>query len=327
MDSGYVEASANPLPGPDRESALVTTDEDTGPVPFGRLRGWWPIVAGLLTVAMVAGLAYRLFGSGLSGLWRVVPESPLFYATFVLLYLSPAIFDFLIFRLLWGIPAEGFVALLKKRIANDALVGYSGDAYFYSWARQRSRIVSAPFGAVKDSSILSAIAGNLFTLATVVVALPIGWHLLSPDQRRGLLLSAVVILAFSLPWLVFSKQVFSLPRRSLWEVFGIHGLRLVVGSLLTAVAWHFAMPAVPLGAWLILSAVRLLVSRLPLVPNKDLLFANLAILMTGHNNAMGGMLAFMAALALVGHAVVMGVLGMGHVGSRLAKAPRGRGGA
>ena len=54
----------------------------------------------------------------------------------------------------WGIPLSGFVALLKKRIANDVVLGYSGEAYFYAWARQNAKMVAAPFGAVKDVSVL-----------------------------------------------------------------------------------------------------------------------------------------------------------------------------
>ena len=41
------------------------------------------------------------------------------------------------------------------------------------------------------------------------------------------------------------------------------------------------MPSVAIGMWLFLSAGRMLVSRLPLLPNKDLLFANFAILLIG----------------------------------------------
>src|SRR5690242_782946 len=160
-----------------------------GAVPqIGTIRSRWPMVlGGLLTVAMVAGIGHELLASGLGGLSRMVPESPLFYLAFALLYLSPPTFDYVIFRRLWAIPVDGLIALLKKRIANDAVFGYSGDAYFYAWARQRTQMVSAPFGAVKDSSILSAMAGNAITLLMVVIAFPVGWPLLDPAQRHTVL--------------------------------------------------------------------------------------------------------------------------------------------
>jgi hypothetical protein len=94
---------------------------------------------------MVAGLAYELLGKGLAGLTAAVPASPLFYVSFALFYMALPVGDYLIFRRLWGIPLTGLVALTKKRIANDVLVNYSGEAYFYSWVRERARFVAAPF--------------------------------------------------------------------------------------------------------------------------------------------------------------------------------------
>lgn len=280
-------------------------------MPIERIRSRWPvIVAGAMTVLMVAGLARELLDNGLEALWRHVPASPAFYLAFALLYMSAPTFDWLIFRRLWGLPAAGLVALLKKRIANEVVVGYSGDAYFYVWARARMKMVAAPFGAVKDVTILSAVAGNLITLAMVVVSLPIARGLMSPDMFKMVAGSAAVTLAISLPFLIFSRRVFSLPRRTLWWIFAMHCLRLAFGSLMIAVAWAFAMPDVTLGMWLFLAAARLLVSRLPLVPNKDLLFANFAILLIGQGAALSDLMAFTAALTLAVHVALTGVFAL-----------------
>lgn len=279
--------------------------------PLTSLRSRWPTVIGaVLTVLMVVGLARQLFASGLGGLTRMAPASALFYLFFALLYLSPPTGDFLIFRRLWRIPAAGLVALLKKRIANEVVFGYSGEAYFYAWARARASLVAAPFGAVKDVSILSAIAGNVITLLLLAAALPLGRGLLTHEQFRTGLWSTALLLLISAPFLLFSRRVFSLPRRSLWEVFGIHCARLVTGSTLIALAWHFALPGVPLGVWLFLAAGRLLVSRLPLVPNKDLLFASFAIILIGGDRPLTDLVAFTAALTLVTHVALLIAFGV-----------------
>ena len=119
------------------------------PLPSGRRR--WPAIFGtLLTIAMIVGLGRQLLGAGLAGLGRSVPADPRFYLYFALLYMSLPIGDFAIFRRLWGIPlGGGLAALIKKRIANEVVLGYSGEAYFYAWARARATMVAAPFGAVK----------------------------------------------------------------------------------------------------------------------------------------------------------------------------------
>lgn len=272
-------------------------------------RRWPALLGGLLTVAMIAGLARQLFGAGLAGLESAVPESPLFYLLFAALYMSPPAFDYVIFRRLWLIPAAGFAALIRKRIANEVVLSYSGEAYFYAWARARTRMVAAPFAAVKDVSILSAIAGNAMTLAMVAAALPLGVRLLSPAQIQGVLGSGAVVIAMSLPFLIFSRRVFSLERKTLWWVFGVHCVRLACGSLLIALAWAAALPAVPFAMWLFLAAGRMLVSRLPLVPNKDLVFANAAILLIGPHHPLADLIAFTAALTLVTHVALIALFG------------------
>ena len=148
-------------------------------------------------------------------------------------------------------------------------------------------------------------AGNAITLVMLVAALPLGRDLLAPDQFRTGLWSTALLVALSAPFLIFSRRVFSLPRRRLWEVFGFHCGRVVASSTFTALAWHFALPSVSVGMWLFLAAGRLLVSRLPFVPNKELLFFTFATLLIGEQDALIRLLAFFAALTLVANGVLI----------------------
>lgn len=275
--------------------------------PVEKIKRRWPmILGGALTLLMILSLGRELFGSGLAGLARNLPTNPLFYLAFMVYYLGPPTFDYLIFRRLWRIPLDGLAALHKKRIANEVLIGYSGEAYFYAWARQRTQMVAAPFGAVKDVMILSAIAGNAVTLAVMAVALPLCIDLLSPTYQNYAWGSVAVIILMSLPFLIFSKRVFSLPRRDLAWVFGIHVLRIMVGSIVIAFAWHLAMPSVPIGFWLLMSAGRLLVWRLPLIPSKELAFSAIAGVLIGQGTALSELMALIAGLALFCHIALIG---------------------
>lgn len=285
--------------------------------PIRQIKRRWPMVlAGLLTVLMIVGLGRELFGDGLAALSRSVPQNPLYYIAFALFYLGPPSFDWLIFRRLWQLPLAGLSALFKKRVANEVIVGYSGEAYFYAWARARVNMVASPFGAVKDVTILSAMAGNAITLAMLAVALPIAKDLFTPVMFETVAWSAVAVIATSLPFLIFSRRVFSLAIPTLWWVFGMHCLRLCFGSVMIALAWHFAMPDVSIAMWLFLAAGRLLVSRLPLVPNKDLLFANFAIVLIGQGEALSELIAFTAALTLLAHAGFVAGVGVAALARR-----------
>jgi hypothetical protein len=270
--------------------------------PLRTARSRWPaILGGGLTVLMVGGLTHALLGKGVAGLSQAMPTDPRFWLCFAAFYLALPIGDFIIFRRLWGIPAAGLVALIKKRIANDLLVSYTGEVYFYSWARARAKFVAAPFGAIKDVSILSAMAGNTLTLLMLAIALPLSTDLLTPEQWRTVLWSTVLLMALSLPFLIFSRRVFSLARRQLWEVFGLHCARVVASSTFTALAWHFALPAVSAGMWLFLAAARLLVSRLPLLSStqKEVAFFTFAALLIGQHDAINQLIAIFAGLTIV----------------------------
>ena len=295
-----------PTTGPGASATLPAPVDIPGLEPLKTIRSRWPtIIGGLLTIAMLVGLGRELFGSGLAGLNRTIPRNPLFYASFAGLYFTLPLFDYLIFRRLWGIPWSGFAALIKKRIANEVVVGYSGEAYFYAWARARTHLVAAPFGAVKDVSILSAMAGNAITLLMIVVALPVGYRLIPPDMVRYVYGSLAVIFGTTLPFLLFSRRVFSLRRGQLWWVFGMHIVRSLLSSAFLALAWHFALPNVSIALWLFLSAGRALFSRLPLLPNKDLLFANFAILFIGQDQSLSELIAFTAAAVLLIHVILI----------------------
>lgn len=288
------------------EAPLASTPDLAGLEPVEKIKRRWPmLLGGALTLLMIGALAHELFDSGLAGLSRRLPGNPFFYIALVLYYLGPPTFDFVIFRRLWNIPLAGMAALHKKRISNEVLIGYSGEAYFYAWARQRTQMVAAPFGAVKDVTILSAIAGNAVTLAMIVLAAPFGMGLLTGVQQYWVWGSIAIIIGTSLPFMIFSRRVFSLPRATLWWIFGVHCTRILTGSALIAIAWHFALPEVSIGFWLLMAAGRLLVWRLPLVPNKEVAFATIAGVVIGQGQALPELMALIAALTLLAHVALI----------------------
>jgi hypothetical protein len=54
----------------------------------------------------------------------------------------------------------------------------------------------------------------------------------------------------------------------------------------------------------LLAAVRLLLSRLPLLPNKDLVFAGVAVVMIGRAAGIDALMTMMASLILATHLIV-----------------------
>ena len=64
------------------------------------------------------------------------------------------------------------------------------------------------------------------------------------------------------------------------------------------------LPSYGVVSWFMLATLRMLVSRLPLVPNKDLVFAGLAMFTLGNEPQVSSLLAMMAGLILVAHIAV-----------------------
>lgn len=273
---------------------------------FPPRRRWADWAARGIALALLVAIIFQLEDAGTALIYAVLPDGPLFWLCLAASYLALPAADWAIFRRLWRLPVSGFPVILRKRIVNELLLSYGGEVYFYLWARRRAALTAAPFGAIKDVNILSALAANILTLALVAAALPFAHTLPGLHGLAGLLSAGAVVLT-SLLLLLLGRRVFTLDRADLAWVFQVHGLRLIATHLLLAVAWSIALPAVPLGLWIVLTALRLLVSRLPFLPGKDLLFAAAAAFLVGQESAVAALMAVTAAIMLAAH-VLLGVL-------------------
>jgi hypothetical protein len=264
-------------------------------------RGWTWWVGTAISVAVLVAALLQLAQLDLARVAAVVPSSPLFWLVFAVSYFAGVVGDFVIFRRLWRIPLDGFFALLRKLIGNELITGYVGDLYFYTWARQRTAMTSAPFGAIKDVAILSAMAANIVTLVLMVLSYPLLGQLKLGLDSTAFFGSVALMLVISSGVLLFRKKLFSLARRDLWFVTGVQTARVIATLVLTGLCWHLALPAESVELWVLLSAMRMLLSRLPFLPNKDVVFAALAVFMIGQDAQVGALMAMMASLLLVTH--------------------------
>ena len=264
-------------------------------------RGWTWWVGTIITLAVLVAAMLQLAQLDLARVAAIVPSSPAFWLVFALSYFAGPLGDYAIFRRLWQIPIAGFFALLRKLIGNELITGYVGDLYFYTWARQRTGMTSAPFGAVKDVAILSAMAANAVTLVLMVLAYPLLDTLHLGIDTTAFFASVALMLVISSGVLFFRKKLFSLPARDLWVVTFVQTARVIATLVLTGLCWHLALPAESVELWVLLSAMRMLLSRLPFLPNKDVVFAALAVFMIGQDAEVGALMAMMASLLLATH--------------------------
>ncbi len=272
-----------------------------------RIRGF-AILPMIFTALIAAAVVLELRGMDVWRVMGLVPRSPAFWIVFACFYLTGPVCEWAIYRRLWQIPAEGFVALLRKLVCNELLLGYLGEAYFYTWARRKSAMTDAPFAAIKDVSILSAMAGNGVTLALLAIVWPIVRSTPLGLQNGPIVMSLAVVLATSIAAMAFRRRIFSLDRSDLGFILRMHLTRIAVSTGLTAWLWHMALPDVAITWWLFLVCLRLLISRLPFMPNKDVVFAAVAVFALGHETDIAALMTMMASAILLAHLAVGAVV-------------------
>lgn len=282
---------------------------DPNPLATGN-REWLPLLGPVVSFLILVAVAWQFRSLDLKGIVALIPLSPFFWLAFLAYYLAGPLSEWIIFRRLWRLPVEGIGALLRKLVSNEILLGYLGEVYFYAWARKNAHVTTAPFGAIKDVTILSALTGNVVTLVMVVLAAPLFGSLHLGMDSKAFVGSTVFVLLLSAIMLFLRKRLFTLPRRELRFVAAAHLVRIGAMTVLAAVMWHLLLPSVAVTWWLVLGTVRQLVSRLPFLPNKDVIFAGIATFLVGSDTEIVSAMALMATLLLGAHLVVGAVLGI-----------------
>jgi len=107
-------------------------------------RSWQRWLFAAFSLLLLAVIVHQLGRLDAHQLIDSIPASPGFWLAFTAYYLALPASEWLIYRRLWGLPVEGFRALLRKLVSNEVLLGYSGEASFYAWARRHSALTSAP---------------------------------------------------------------------------------------------------------------------------------------------------------------------------------------
>ena len=259
--------------------------------------------APVLSVAVLVGALWQFHAISWRAMLAMMPHRPIFWIAFVLAHLAPIAADWLIYRRLWNIPASGMLPLARKMIGNNLLFGYAGEAYLYAWAKGRG-VCGAAFGAVKDVAIVSAAVGNAITIAVTLIALPF-MGAFGPALPLWILIPSLAMIAVPpVPAVLLRRKLFGRPSVDLGYIASVHGCRATVSILMTGLLWQLALPGVALLTWVVLSALKLLVSRLPLISQKDVVFAGVSVVLLGKGTDAAALIALMATLSIAADVMI-----------------------
>lgn len=237
----------------------------------------------VLTLGIVAYLVFRLAGIGWEQVWTSLPRTPWFYVIFVGIYLTLPLFQAAIFGLIWKRPTWQLLgATLKKRVYDKDVMSYSGDVYLYFWARQHTGFSDRRLlHNIKDNAIVSSVTSTIVAFGLLgafllggMIELPEAFARHSVAYTLGAVIIGGAIVGLGIR---FRHVVLKLAGRLLLAVAGLHLLRLLIVQGLQILQWNVVIPEVALQVWFTFLAAQIIVSRIPLLPSRDLIFVGAGI--------------------------------------------------
>jgi len=262
------------------------------------------IGAPAISLLVLVGAVIEIRAIDLHAVLAMVPRNPLFWLVFPLAYVTPIAADWIIYRRIWSLPLAGLAPLTRKLVGNELVLSYAGDAYLYAWARRKGVVGAGAFRGIKDVAILSAAASNATTLVVAAIAAPFLGMLGLNFPLWAVAGSGIAILVAPMAALLLRDTLFILPPRDLALIFAVHLARAALTIVLVATLWHLALPGVALAWWVVFAALKLLLSRLSFVSNKDLVLAGLSVLLLGRHAELTALMTMIASLMLCTHVLV-----------------------
>jgi hypothetical protein len=239
-----------------------------------------------IPVILLVIIGRRLTELGWAQIWTARPGHLGFYCLLVLQFFIQPFGDYFVYRNLWGeANTPPMKVILRKRLLNTFILDYSGEAFFYFWAQARLKLKPGMLvHGIKDSNVLSGGAGLVMVYVLVLALLATG-GLKIPAALTAhgwvFVLAASVPLILSAALVLGHRKLTALSRGEMATVFGIHFTRAALVLLVEFGLWELSGALPTAVACLQFVALRQVVTRLPLVPNKDLIFVGAGIAAAG----------------------------------------------
>jgi len=241
----------------------------------------WGIPAFLLVI-----IGRRLTELGWREIWTARPGNPGFYILLVLQFFLQPFGDYLVYRNLWGTAnTPPMAVILRKRLLNTFMLDYSGEAFFFFWAQARLKLKPGLLvHGIKDSNLLSGGAGLVMVYLMLLGLLAVGGLKIPAslnDHGWLYVLVGSVPLILCAALVLGHRKLTALSRGQIAATFAIHFGRAALVLAVEFGLWESSGALPSAVACLQFVALRLVVTRLPLVPNKDLIFVGAGMAAAG----------------------------------------------
>jgi hypothetical protein len=240
---------------------------------------WLRSVKFLVQALIVGILLWQIWQIGWREILTALPAHPLFYLLFLVLYFTLPVTEYFTYNIRWPIRfMESQAAFLKKRIYNKVVFGYSGEVHLYFWLQHKAEIPrKEAYELVRDNNILStfastSVAVTLLLVLTGMGLLDFGEWIAIDDMYAILPFAAVMIAAGLFLFKKYRQFLFTMPLKPALIIFGLHAGRMLLLTVVQILQWYVVMPWVALEIWFTMIVLQLILSRIPFLPSKDLVF-------------------------------------------------------
>lgn len=241
----------------------------------------------LFVLGVVSYLAYQLTHIGWARVWGELPTTPWFYILLFLMYATLPLTEVVLYGKAWDADSWALLpVLLRKRVLNNDVLGYSGEAYFYLWTQRNTNLEHQQvLGTIKDNTIISSVASTSVAFLLLALFFLTGQiellqkHL--PDQTSTLAAGVAIVILVVSVGINFRQAIFTLPTSLLLLMGAGHLTRFVLNNGFQVTQWAVVIPDVSVGSWITMLALHIIINQVPLVPSRGLVFLSAGVELSG----------------------------------------------
>lgn len=242
----------------------------------------------LIQVGIVIILVYQIMGIGWREILSELPAVILFYIIFLLIYFALPVTEYLTYSIRWPMKFwQSQEIFLKKRVYNKVVLGYSGEVQLFFWLQNRMAIdKKEAYEVVRDNNILSTLASTAIAVL-LLAGFTVSGRLSIYDwvEYDPAVLIPVVLIALFIGGYIFGRyrsHIFTMNRRHALIIFTLHSGRMLLLAGLQIAQWYVVMPWVSVDIWFTMIVMQIILSRIPFLPNKDLVFIGTSLEFARH---------------------------------------------
>lgn len=267
---------------------------------FDTARAWWTqfresdggqyLLTGLrwlFILGITAYLAYQLTTIGWGRVWESLPTTPWFYILLLLMYATLPLTEVVLYGKAWNAnPWALLPALLRKRVLNNDVLGYSGEAYFSLWAHRNTNLgYRQILETIKDNTIISSVASTSVAFLLLAIFFFTGQITLLtqylPEQNSTLAAGIAIVILIVSVGINFRRTIFSLPPSLLLFIGAGHLTRFILNNGFQVTQWAVVISGVSVGSWITLLALHIIINQVPFVPSRGLVFMSAGVGLSG----------------------------------------------